>query len=57
MTDQLPAQTLKADIERGLANLAEGRVQDFDASRIVKRGQKLLASRALQTLQDAGKKT
>ena len=35
---------LKADIEKGLADLAEGRVKDFDAARIIKRG-KLSASR------------
>ena len=37
---------LKVDIDRGLADLAEGRVQDFDASRIIERGRKLLASRS-----------
>ncbi len=37
---------LKADIDRGLADLAEGRVQDFDKARIVERGRKLLASRS-----------
>lgn len=36
---------LKADIEKGLADLAEGRVKDFDAARIIKRGKKLSASR------------
>ena len=36
---------LKADIERGLADLAEGRVKDFDAARIVERGRTLLAGR------------
>ena len=34
---------LKADIERGLADLAEGRVKDFEAARIVERGRTLLA--------------
>jgi len=34
---------LKADIDRGLTDLAEGRVQDFDANRIIERGRKLLA--------------
>lgn len=38
--------SLKADIDRGLADLAAGRVQDFDADRIVERGRKLLASRS-----------
>lgn len=37
--------SLKADIDRGLADLAAGRVQDFDSNRIVERGRKLLASR------------
>jgi len=38
---------LKADIDRGLADLANGRVQDFDAARIIERGRKLLAGRSL----------
>jgi antitoxin ParD1/3/4 len=37
---------LKADIDRGLADVAEGRVQDFDAARIIERGRKLLAGRS-----------
>lgn len=37
---------LKADIERGLTDLAEGRVQDFDTARIIERGRKLLAGRS-----------
>lgn len=37
--------SLKADIDRGLADLAEGRVQDFDSNRIIERGRKLLAGR------------
>lgn len=37
---------LKADIDRGLTDLAAGRVQDFDANRIIERGRKLLASRS-----------
>jgi len=36
---------LKADIDKGLADLAEGRVKDFDVARIIERGRKLLASR------------
>jgi antitoxin ParD1/3/4 len=36
---------LKADIDKGLTDLAEGRVKDFDAGRIIERGKKLLASR------------
>lgn len=37
---------LQADIDRGLADVAEGRVRDFDAARIVERGRKLLAGRS-----------
>jgi antitoxin ParD1/3/4 len=37
---------LKADIARGLADLAAGRVQDFDADRIIERGKTLLARRS-----------
>ncbi len=36
---------LKAEIDKGLADLAEGRVKDFDADRIIERGRELLASR------------
>jgi antitoxin ParD1/3/4 len=36
---------LKAEIDRGLTDLAEGRVRDFDAGRIIERGRKLLADR------------
>ena len=37
---------LKVDIDKGLTDLAEGRVKDFDAGRIIERGRKLLASRS-----------
>src|SRR3954447_8627527 len=37
---------LKADIDRGLMDLAEGRVQDFDTARLIERGRKLLAGRS-----------
>ncbi len=37
---------LKADIDKGLADVANGRVKDFDATRIISRGRKLLASRS-----------
>jgi antitoxin ParD1/3/4 len=37
---------LKADIDKGLADVAAGRVKDFDAKRIVERGRKLLARRS-----------
>ena len=36
---------LKAEIARGLEDLAEGRVREFDAARIVARGRKLLGER------------
>jgi hypothetical protein len=35
---------LKADIDKGLADLAAGRVKKFDAKAIVARGRKLLAA-------------
>jgi antitoxin ParD1/3/4 len=34
---------LKADIDKGLADVAAGRVRDFDTAKIVERGRKLLA--------------
>ncbi|MFZ0395921.1 MAG: ribbon-helix-helix protein, CopG family [Terracidiphilus sp.] len=37
---------LKADIARGLADVAGGRLADFDAERIIARGRKLLADRS-----------
>src|SRR5271166_193506 len=37
---------LKAEIDKGLADLAAGRVQDFAADRVIERGRKLLASRS-----------
>ena len=37
---------LKADIDKGLADLAQGRVRDFDKKNIIERGRKLLASRS-----------
>lgn len=37
--------SLKADIDRGLMDVAEGRVHDFDKARIIERGRKLLAGR------------
>jgi antitoxin ParD1/3/4 len=39
-------EALKADLDRGLADLAEGRVADFDAARIIERGRKLLSGRS-----------
>ena len=38
--------SLKADIDKGLADLAAGRVKTFDAKAIVTRGKKLLAVRS-----------
>ncbi len=38
--------TLKADIDVGLADIAAGRVQNFEIELIVERGRKLLASRS-----------
>jgi len=37
---------LKTDIDKGLTDLSEGRIKDFDASRIIERGRKLLAARS-----------
>jgi antitoxin ParD1/3/4 len=37
---------LKADIDRGLTDVAQGRVKDFDTARIIERGRKLLAARS-----------
>lgn len=37
--------TLKADIDKGLADVAAGRVKEFDADAIIARGRKLLAGR------------
>ncbi|HEY3778621.1 MAG TPA: type II toxin-antitoxin system ParD family antitoxin [Rhizomicrobium sp.] len=37
---------LKADIDKGLADVAAGRVRKFDAARIIERGKKLLAARS-----------
>jgi antitoxin ParD1/3/4 len=36
---------LKADIDKGLAEVAAGRLSDFNANRIIERGRKLLADR------------
>ncbi len=37
---------LKADIDKGLADVAEGRVCDFDPGRMIERGKQLLATRS-----------
>jgi antitoxin ParD1/3/4 len=39
-------EALKVDIDKGLADVAAGRVKDFDAARIIERGRKLLADRS-----------
>ena len=44
---------LKADIDTGLTDLAEGRVKDFDDDRIVERGRQLLAGRSPLRLTEA----
>jgi antitoxin ParD1/3/4 len=36
---------LKADIEKGLADVAAGKLTDFNANKIVERGRQLLAKR------------
>lgn len=38
---------LKAEIDRGLADVAEGRIAEFDAERIIARGRRLLADRSV----------
>jgi antitoxin ParD1/3/4 len=38
-------ESIKADIDKGMTDLAEGRVKDFDTARIIERGRKLLAAR------------
>jgi antitoxin ParD1/3/4 len=37
---------LKADIDRGFADLASGRVRAFDADRLIERGRQLLTGRS-----------
>ena len=37
---------LKADIDKGLADLAAGGTQPFDAAKIIERGRRLLATRS-----------
>jgi len=39
-------EALKADIHKGLTDVAAGRVNDFDVGRIIERGRKLLAARS-----------
>jgi len=37
---------LKIDIDKGLADVAAGRLEEFDATSIIERGRKLLAARS-----------
>jgi len=37
---------LKADVDKGFTDVADGRVQDFNADRIIERGRPLLANRS-----------
>jgi antitoxin ParD1/3/4 len=37
---------LRADVQKGIDDIAAGRVQDFDAERIIERGRKKLADRS-----------
>ncbi|MGD9657301.1 MAG: type II toxin-antitoxin system ParD family antitoxin [Methylocystis sp.] len=39
-------EALKRDIEKGLADVAAGRVKKFDSAKIIARGRKLLADRS-----------
>jgi antitoxin ParD1/3/4 len=48
---------LRADIARGLADVAGGRIADFDAERIIARGRKLLADRSNFALPKRRKRT
>jgi predicted transcriptional regulator len=40
-----PSKELAAEIARGLADVAKGRIVDLDVERIIARGRKLLADR------------
>jgi hypothetical protein len=42
----------RASIDKGLTDLAEGRVKNFDPGRIIERGRKLLAARLTDTAND-----
>ena len=43
-TAALVRKSLKVDIDKGLADLTEGHVKDFDVAGIIERGRKLLAT-------------
>lgn len=49
MTQMQELTAIKADIERGMADVVAGRVEAFDIDRIVARGKKLLADRSTST--------
>jgi antitoxin ParD1/3/4 len=44
--DTIALAELKAEIPRGLADVAAGRIVDFNVERIIERGRKLLADRS-----------
>jgi|SRR6185437_7970164 len=44
-TQQEEIASLKADIDKGLAEVAAGRLTEFNADRIIERARKLLAAR------------
>jgi antitoxin ParD1/3/4 len=48
---------LRADISRGLADVAEGRLGNFDAERIIARGRSLLADRSNSASPNRRKRT
>lgn len=39
-------EALRADIDKGMADLSAGRVTEFDMDKIIERGRKLLAGRS-----------
>ncbi len=39
-------EALRADIDKGMADLSAGRVAEFDMDKIIERGRKLLAGRS-----------
>ena len=43
---QQELEALKSDIDNGLADVAAGRVKDFDPASVIARGRKLLANRS-----------
>jgi antitoxin ParD1/3/4 len=47
LRDWTMKRALQADIDKGLADLAKGRIKDFDAKGIIERGRKFLVARSL----------